>query len=244
MKSLVVTAVLALSVASNAHAYKITANPAAGQELRYEHGQAMIVSRQPGAIVRVLPHENGPHGRMVFTVVVFNQGSKAFNISYDDIQITNDLGPVRLFTMDFIKKEAQKAANWQAFAVALAAGAQSYSAAQASSYSSSGSVYGSGGYANYYSSGTSYNPALTSIAESQIQGQASNNIQAIQAGLDTYMGTISNQILEITTIDPNTASGGAVFADRPKFAKVDDHVVKVVVHAGDEAHEFSFTVRD
>jgi hypothetical protein len=69
-------------------------------------------------------------------------------------------------------------------------------------------------------------------------------MQAISSNLDAYVGAISHQILAITTVDPGTASGGAVFADKPKFAKADDHIVKVVVRAGADTHEFSFTVTD
>jgi hypothetical protein len=244
MKSLLLGVALALATASNALAYKITASPTAGQELRYDHGESMVVSRQASSIVRVLPHANGPHGRMIFTVLAYNQGATPFNFGYENVGVSNGKGPVRLFTLEDIRKEAQKAANWQTFAVALAAGAQAYSAAQATTYSSSGSVYGYGGSASYYSSGSSYNPALTSIAESQIQGQAASNLQAISANLDSYMGTIGSRILQITTVDPNTASGGAVFADRPNYAKGEDRTVKVVVTVGGDTHEFFFAVND
>jgi hypothetical protein len=235
---------LMLAMTSHAFAYDIVPVPASGQQLRYERGNAMVVSDANGSIVRILPHANGPHGRMIFTVLAFNKSEAPFNFGYDNVGVSNDKGPVRLFTLEDMRREAVKSARWRAAAVALAAGMQSYSAAQASTYSSSGTVYGQRGMATFTTTGTAYNPALTSLAEGQIQNQAAGDMAAISANLDNYMGTISDHILLITTIDPNTAAGGAVFADRPNYAKGEDRTVKVVVRAGQDTHEFAFTVED
>jgi len=182
---------------------------------------------------------------MMFTVLVFNQTSTPFNFGYENVAISNDKGPVRLFTLEDMKREAIKSARWKAAAVAMAAGLQSYSAAQNSTYSSYGTVYGPRGQmATFTSSGSAYNPALNSIAQSQINNQAAGNMAAISAGLDNYMGEISNRVLLISTVDPNTGNGGTVFADRPEYGKNEDRTVKVVVRAGPDTHEFTFLLKD
>ena len=244
MNSAITAGALALVIATRALAYDISPQPAADQELRYERGDAMMVSRAPGSIVRVLPHANGPHGRMMFTVLVYNQSGAPFNFGYDNVAVSNDKGPVRLFTLEDMRREAVKSARWRAAAVALAAGAAGYAAAQQSTYSSYGTVYGPRGTASFTTTGTAYNPALTAIAEGQIANQTQGNMAAIAANLDGYMGTISDHILLITTVDPGTASGGTVFADRPNYSKGEDHTVKIVVRAGPDTHEFSFLVKD
>ncbi len=181
----IVALLCAIAFSSQAAAYQIEPLPATGQELRYERGEAMVVSRASGTTVRVLPHANGPHGRIMFTVLVFNQTTASFNFGYENVAISNDKGPVRLFTLEDMKREALKSARWKAAAVVMAAGLQSYSAAQNTTYSSSGTVYGPRGQmATFNSSGSAYNPALNSIAQSQINNQAAGNMAAISAGLD------------------------------------------------------------
>jgi hypothetical protein len=245
MKKLMLAVGASLALASSASAYTITAIPLPDQELRYDHGEAMVVSRKEGSVVRALPHANGPHGRMMFTILAYNAGKAPFNLGYENVQVTDAKGPVRLFTLDEIQHEATKSANWRMAGVALLGGLQAFSAAQNNTYSSSGSVFTSGGgSASFTASGSSYNPALNSIAQSQIQAQTAGDLQAISANLDAYMGQITSRILQITTIDPATASGGAVFADRPKFEKGEDRTVKVAVRVGLDEHDFSFTVTE
>jgi hypothetical protein len=245
MKKLILAVAALSALASSASAYTITANPLSDQELRYDHGEAMLVSRKDGSVVRALPHANGPHGRMLFTILAYNAGKTPFNLGYENIQVTDAKGPVRLFTLDDIQHEATKSANWRRAVVMMSAGAGILASSLPNTYSSSGSVSTSdGGYANFTSSGSSYNPALSSIAASQVAGDAAGGLQAISANLDAYMGTIASRILQITTIDPATASGGAVFADRPKFDKGEDRTVKVAVRVGSDEHDFSFTVTE
>jgi hypothetical protein len=245
MKKLIPAVAASLALASSASAYTITAKALPDQELRYDHGQAMLVSRKDGSIVRALPQANGPHGRMMFTILAYNAGRTPFNLGYENVAVTDAKGPVRLFTIDDIQHEATKLANWRRAGVALLGGLQAISAAQQNTYASSGSVLTSdGGSATFSAIGSSYNPALTSIAENQIQTQTAGDLQAISANLDAYMGQIASHILQITTIDPARASGGAVFADRPKFDKGEDRTVKVAVRVGSEEHDFSFTITE
>lgn len=180
---------------------------------------------------------------MALGVVAFNDSSANANLGTENVTVSTISGkPVRVFTHNQLVKEAKSAAAWQAFAVALAGAANTYAASQPTTVNSYGSVYGSGGYANYASTTSVYNPSNAALASSINQAQTNRSLNDISNTLESTLANLGSNILQTTTIEPGNAYGGNVVVDKPSFEKDEAQELKVVVNFNDETHEFRFKV--
>lgn len=236
-------AAAALSLGACATAYSVTPIADAAQNVTYDHGSPVVMSRKANGAVRVSPTSTAFEGRMSLGVVAFNDGKTSANLGTESVRVFTAAGaPVQVFTYEALVKQAKTAAAWQAFAVALSGAANAYAASQPTTVNSYGSVYGSRGVANYSSTATVYNPANAALANSINQAQTSRSMGQIGATLDATLSNLGSSILRTTTIEPGNAFGGNVIIDKPKFAKGEEHALRVVVNFDGEEHEFRFAV--
>lgn len=180
---------------------------------------------------------------MSLGVVAFNDSKASANLGTENVSVYTASGvPVRVFTYEQLAKEAQTAARWQAFAVALAGAANAYAASQPTTVTSYGTAYGPRGLISYSSSATAYNPANAALANSVNAAQTSRSMGQIGATLDATLRNLGSSILRTTTIEPGNAFGGNVIIDKPKFSKGEAQALRVVVNFDGEVHEFRFSV--
>jgi hypothetical protein len=240
----IMAAVAALSLGACATTYSVTPLASANQNVTYDHGAPVVMSKKENGAVRVAPTSTAFQGRMSLGVVAFNDGKANANLGTENVQVFTAGGvPVRIFTYEQLAREAKTAAAWQAFAVALSGAANAYAASQPTTVNTYGSVYGSrGGSASYAATTTVYNPANAALANSINQAQTSRSISYIGATLDSTLAGLGSSILRTTTIEPGNAFGGNVVIDKPKFAKGEEQALRVVVTFDGEEHEFKFSV--
>jgi hypothetical protein len=145
----------------------------------------------------------------------------------------------------------EKRAAWARFAVALAAGAEGAAAAMPQQSYSSGTINtnayatGSGGSAyvhansNYSGVTTTYDPAASAAAISQIQSNTVNQMQMINRDRNMAIER-SNGILRRTTVFPGQEYGGIVYFD-PKDIQPEG-ALRVTVSVAGEVHQFYFDI--
>lgn len=236
-------AAAALCLAGCATSYGVTPMAAASQDIQYDHGTALVMSKKDHGAVRVAPTATTFQKRIGLGVVAFNDGSQPMNLGVENVHVFTASGtPVQVFTYEQLVREAKTAAAWQTFAVALAAGANAYAAAQPTTYNTYGSAYGNRGYVNYQATTTVYNPTTAAISNQINQAQTERSLGQISATLNSTLSSLGGSILRTTTVRPGEAFGGQVMVDRPKFAKGEDPSIRVVVDFAGEQHEFKFAV--
>ncbi len=236
-------ALAALSLGACATSYSVTPIAGAAQNLPYDHGAPVVMSKKENGAVRVAPTDTAFQGRMSLGVVAFNDSKVSANLGTENVHVYTAAGvSVPVFTYEQLAREAKTRAAWQTFAVALAAGANAYAASQPTTVNSYGTVYGSRGSVNYASTATVYNPSNAALANSINQAQTSRSMGQISATLDATLAGLGSSILRTTTIEPGNAFGGNVIIGRPKFAKGEEQALRVVVDFDGEEHEFRFSV--
>lgn len=209
-------------------------------QVRYDRGAATLLSIKDNGAVRVAPMSDTLSDRMVLAVVAFNRSGAPVNLGYENVAISlGDGTPVRLFTYDQLRQEANTKAAWAAVGLALSAAANGYAASQAAYSSSSGMVTTSYGSTAYFRT-NSYNPgvalALNQANAHREQAQAAQ----IGANLNDTLAALDGSILRTTTIDPGMAGGGQIVAERPRFNKGVSPRIDVRVTFNGEVHQFSF----
>jgi hypothetical protein len=238
-----VVAASALALGACASTYALTPSATAAQQVSYDHGTAVVMSKMENGAVRVAPTSTAFEGRLSLGVVAFNDGKTPQNLGVENVKVFTAAGvPVRVYSYEQLVKQAKNAAMWQAIAVGLAAGANAYSASQPTTVQTNGSIYGSGGYAHYASNTTVYNPTNAALANAVNDANTQRSMSQIGATLDATLAGLGNSVLRTTTIVPGEAFGGNIIADKPRFAKGDEPALRVLVTFAGEEHEFRFAV--
>lgn len=235
---------LALFLSACASTYSLSPQASGSQEVTYDRGMAVLMSRKEHGAVRVAPSATTfGEERPSLVVVAFNDSSGGANLGAENVQVfTASGGSVRVFTYEQLVKEAKNAAAWQAFAVALSGAANAYAASQPSTTYTNGSIYGRGGYTGFGATTTTYNPANAALANSINQARTDRSIAQIGATLDATITDLKDNMLRTTTIAPGEAFGGRVVFAKPKFEKDGARTLRVVVKFNGDEHEFTFAV--
>lgn len=242
-KKLAAASAAALMVSGCASTYSIQPVATAAQEVTYDHGTALTMSKKARGAVRVAPVATEFNGRMQLAVVAFNTGAAPANLGPENVRVYMSGGaPLQVHTYEQLAREARRSAAWATFAVALAGAANSYAASQPATAQTYGSAYSNRGYVNYSSTTTVYNPANAALANSINQANTNRELSQINAALGATLNGLGNSILRTTTIAPDSVFGGNVVVDRPHFAKGEAQTVRVVVTFSGEDHEFTFAV--
>jgi hypothetical protein len=243
MMKVVQVVVVALALSGCATSYALKPEQGVAQNVTFDHGAAVVMSKKDHGAVRVAPTNTSFAGRLSLGVVAFNDGNKGENLGVENVQIFTASGtPVRVYSYEELAKQAKNAAMWQAIAVGLSASANAYAASQPATVNTTGSIYGRGGYTNFNSSTTVYNPANAALANSINQANTERSMAQISGTLESTLAGLGESVLRTTTISPGEAFGGNVIADKPKFAKGEDQSLRVVVQFAGEQHEFKFAV--
>lgn len=123
MKKLLIATTAISLVAAPANA--LTIKPATGSPLliEYNDGDAIITSEQPTTRVMVSPATSHKQNqRVVFDVVIFNDGLEPINFSPDAISATMNGAPIMRVSEEQLIKEQKNRAGWAAFGAAMATG--------------------------------------------------------------------------------------------------------------------------
>lgn len=230
-------------LALGACASEYTVSPTTTEGVRYADGVPWLKSKKVAGEIVIAPGARKFSERMSFTVGAKNLSGIPANIGSENFHARTKAGkPLVTYSAAQLEHEVENRANMARLGTALGAGAQAYSAAQPTTVSSTGTVYGSGGYAGYTAQTQIYDPARNAAAQAAINRQAAGNMAAINYAQSSQINQIESGALKTTTLTPNGEVAGYVVVERPEFASSEENAVEVSVDFNGEQHEFSFTV--
>jgi hypothetical protein len=213
----------------------------------YEQGDPVLVSlKKHEVMVRLISHgfSSSIHDLPSFLVVFKNRGN--LNLEISETNVTGLCGSksVRVYSAEKLRKKIQTEAVMLAMSAALSGASQSIAASMPQQTYSSGSAYayGSGGgyaRANYSGVASTYNPAATNLAISQINANTANEVNAIASNRHSALADTST-MLQRNTLFPGRIAGGVVKLYGQDLSR--GKPLKLVVTIDGEQHEFLFDI--
>ncbi|KQS04517.1 hypothetical protein ASG11_09870 [Sphingomonas sp. Leaf357] len=171
------------------------------------------------------------HGRLQFKVAVYNKSAKAINVGIENMFVVHNTVRTPCHTADELAKMAKSRAMWSQLGYAMLAGA----AAAAQNNNTTVTTYAP--------SGRVYRTVIDrpGLSDGQIASVAAGGaaIALSQIGLNKTLEGIQNEVIQTTTLDPESGYGGIVVAHKLVKAKADDLVLLDVDLDGTH-HQFSF----
>lgn len=227
-------------------------NPQIEQKRFYDDGAVSIAS-QAETTVAIVAASNAetPNGqRIQLALKVANIGEQAFDIDTSNIKVHSTLPkPIKVYSYDQLVKEERDARTAAIIISAIAGAANTYSAAQASTVTTTGTynsnTYGPAGSYNTngsYSS-TTYDPLRGQIASNIAAQQTSNQISNISQGSQNRQNNLKATILKRTTVFPLSQHAGLFVFDAPALKKDEVRNYKVSVTLNNELHTFDLVQR-
>jgi hypothetical protein len=244
MRMLPICVVLVIACLTHGCSYMlyVDGRPGPDQSIRFDGGMPVLESTRVNSVA-VRPVYSNMNGKLMFYVVLANLTQSPFDLSLNNIWMTCSGSPVRVWQRDEIIKKIERDAAWQAFAVALGAAVDSYSASQPTR------TYGSGTYSSYGYGGSSYgtfsggfetyDPAASAAAQAAIRARASTQIQSIASAAAFQQASIRD-IITRQTIFPGGYFGGLVLIDAPPGLGITPKILTITVNTPGDTHALNF----
>lgn len=226
----------AMTVAACATSYTATPVPTAGQTVRYVQGRATTFAEGRSGAVQVTPFGPNEKGRLVFAVAAYNDGLTPVNFGSEDMSLSAGGASVRIFTHAELERMAKNDATTALVVAALAGGV-------AAAAASSGPTYRSTTYTPYGTYSTvATNAAAQAIASSAAIATTAATMNNIGSNLDNTLISLSETVLQTTTIDPEHSFGGQVISDRVKIDADNPLSTLLTVRFNGEVYDFAFDI--
>lgn len=227
-------AALVLTIASPAMAGNLVAKPIQqpGQTIRFDRGHPTIEDDMPTAGVRVLPIEGLDHGSFQFEVAVFNKLASPVNVGVENVVAHHGAMTLTSMTKDELAHQAKKRAFWSQLGYAMLAGV-------AAGVQNNNTVITTSTPHGFYRT-TIHQPGLS---DGQIATVAAGGgaIALSQIGLQKTLERLDGEIMQTSTIDPQTGYGGRVVVRKLTNPKPGDNLL-LDVDVGGEHHLFTFAL--
>ncbi|HXG81324.1 MAG TPA: hypothetical protein VNJ05_05945 [Sphingomicrobium sp.] len=203
---------------------------------RYVKGVPTLdLQQQRGAIqLRSLGFHND---RPAFAIAFFNAGPDPVNIGLEDIHVTANGTPLRVFSVQELERQAKKKAWWTKFGLAMLGGLAAGAAASQRDHSY-GTITGPYGT---YSIHTSYPSLAGQLRANQIQADTAYSIAAVQYQLDRTLELLDNHVVQRTTVDPGASYAGLIVLDKLKAGKP-PYELRLEVDWNSERYPFAYVL--
>jgi hypothetical protein len=150
--------------------------------------------------------------RPAYLIAFYNGGPEPVNIGLEDIHVTVNGAPLRVFPVEEMERQAKNDAGWNSFLLALG-GAMSSASAASQRNTFRGRI--SGPYGTYIVSASG--PSLAGqLRAAQIEADTVQSIAAVQYQLDRTLELFDNKMIQRTTVDPQASYGGMIILDKLK----------------------------
>lgn len=208
----------------------------ASENIRYDRGVPIVEVRSRNGAVQIQPLAMD-HGSLVFNVAVFNGSNLPATIDANQIVVRSDSKSLAIFTVDKLMSKAKSRARWSQFGHAmLGAVASSFAANQQNTYRATTLTP----YGSYHTSFTA--PSLAGqIQADRISNNTDYKIGRISAQLDQTRSAISENSLQLTSVDPGRSYGGKIVIEKFKPKSLPQRV-DIVLDWNGERYEFAFQV--
>lgn len=236
MREIIAALALSFAVAAPAMAeVAIKPQPDANQVVRFDRAIPTIEEDIPDqeAAVRVVPLPGLDHGSLTFKVAVYNKSKRTFNFGVENVGFSQGDQQLAVFSKDELEKKAKNRAMWSQIGYAMLAGAAA--AAQnnnthITTYTPRGGVYHT----------VINRPGLSDGQLATIAGGGAA-IALSQIGLQKTLDALNDEIIQTTTLDPDSGYGGRIVCAKLKKTAVGD-ILFLTITVDGEKHQFRFVV--
>lgn len=175
-------------------------------------------------------------GRLVFGVAAFNNASGSTNFGVENMVATAGGQPLRIFTHAELERMAKNDATIALVAAALAGAGAAYAASQGPTYTSTYTT----------PRGVYHYQATDHVAQAALAGAAvagtALTMKEINDNLDGTLMALQGQILQTTTIDPESSFGGQVITDRVAIPTEGSLDALLTVNWNEDVYQFRWDV--
>ena len=231
-------AIIALMLSSCATTYSFTPVDTGAARVIHGPGAPTTDLELANGGIQVTPLGVAGNGRMTFAVAAYNKLAEPSGFGPEHFAASADGARLQVHTYDELEGEAQKAAAWATFAVALAGAAAVYAAHDNAWQTTDTTLHTPDGA--YTVSATTYDPALAAMGTAMATAATVEGMNLVGQQLDAARARLGDTILQATTIDPQQAYGGYIVVARPKARP--PYVVEVSARWNDEDYRFRFRV--
>ncbi len=237
MKSLRAMALAAIVTSATPAVAEITikAQPEGNQVVRYDRGTPTIEEDLPDqqAAVRVVPLPKLDHGSLTFNVAVYNKSKATFNFGVENVSFAEGEAELGVFTKDQLEKKAKSRALWSQIGYAAIAGlaaAGQNNNTRITTVTPRGHIYTT----------VINRPGLS---DGQVAAVAAGGgaIALSQIGLQKTLESLNDEIVQTTTLDPESSYGGRIVCAKLKKAAVGE-IVSLAININGEKHMFKFVI--
>ena len=228
-------AAVAMPAAPAIAATQIKPQPEANQVVRYDRGVPTVEEDLPDqqAAVRVVPLPGLDHGSLTFKVAVYNKSKASFNFGVENIAFADGSEQLAVFTKDELAKRAKSRALWSQIGYAMIAGA---AAAAQNNNTTVTTVTPRGGV---------YRTVINrpGLSDGQLASVAAGGgaIALSQIGLQKTLDSLNDEIIQTTTLDPESGYGGRIVCSKLKKAALGE-IVSLTITINGEKHLFRFVI--
>jgi hypothetical protein len=207
------------------------------ETLRYLQGTPTLELESANGAVEVTPLPFD-HGSVSFRIAVYNKGVQSSNIDGSNLRVQVGAQELAAFTKDELVHKAKNRAGWAKFGTLMVAGLAAGLASQA---------YTTNTYVGHYSSPFGSSTSVISwrdntvgvLGASAATAAGVAGIVGIQNRLDYTLRALSNEVMQTTTVDPNSTYAARVVFEKIKNAALPQDV-RLTVRWNGEVYPFAF----
>ena len=167
-------------------------------------------------------------------IVARNSRSLPFILSTSSIAAQVDGVAAKIFTYEELKAAEVRSRNIALIATAIGGAANAYSASQPQTTTG---TYNYGGIYGTYS-GTTYNPAASTLATAAVTANTNAQINSISSNSERTLGQLQETYLKPTTMNRGMEYGGVLRIEVPRLSAESTQDIRLTINLGSDVHTF------
>lgn len=231
-------AACALALSGCATSYSIVPVDTGHAMVSWHNGRPTTDLELHNGAVMVTPLGVEVNGRISFAVAGYNKLDTPAYFGSENFTARVGGAPVQVYSYEQLEREAENAATWAAFAVALTGVATAYAASSNAYRTTDTTVYTPRGA--YVARTVTYDPAAAAMGTVAATAVTVGGLQLIDQQLGDTLDRLGGTILQTTTIEPGQSYGGQIVVGRSRRAV--PYEVDVVAHWNGEDYLFRYRV--
>jgi hypothetical protein len=218
--------------------YPVQAGP---ETIRYRTGIPTLNIETPTGSVTITPLPLD-HNHATFGVAVYNKGDNSINFGIENVTASIAGKPIDVLSREELQKRAKSRAAWSIVGIAMLSGV---AAAAASTAHTTDRSYGNvrTAHGTYFWSSSYRDNSLGTVAAGATIAAGTAGIVGIQNRLEYTLGTLATDIVQTTTIDPDSSYGGIIVIEKPSGMGT-PYDVTVTMHLNGADYPFTFRMTE
>lgn len=240
IKSVLAAAVAAsMSVQATAATLALYPVQTGAETVRFRTGVPTLNLETPGGAVQITPLPFD-HGHVAVGISIYNKALQPVNFGVENITAQIQGRPAVVLSSAELQKRAKSRAMWSQIGIAMLAGAAAAAASQAYTTNSyRGSYRTPRGTYRWTSSYRDNSLGVLGATAAVAGGTAA--IVGVQNRLDYTLENIADEVIQTTTVDPDSSYGGRVVIEKDPKAKL-PYDVRIVMSLNGTDYPFAFRV--